>query len=213
MSHRHDLIWLRPQAPWRALTPQAQPRLREWFAAGHPAVVARRDGSEPAGALRLGVPLPAQEHKQRLTLYACATDIARQRAPLSLAEVLPHAPSRVHHPLHALGRQARELGIAPGVYGSFAWQALTGLSYVHERSDLDLLWPVADAAQADAVAAALHAWEHRHGLRADGELRLPDGAAVNWREYAGDARQLLLKSADDCALRPRESLFAASAAA
>lgn len=213
MARRHDLVWLRPQARWQALTPGAQARLREWFDAGLPAVVARRDGNEPTDAVRLGVPLPPDENKQRLALYANAADIARLRAPLGLDEVLPHAPPRARWALRSLARQARDIGLTPGVFGSFAWQALTNLSYVSETSDLDLLWPVVDAAQAEAIATMLSAWEQRHGLRADGELHLPGDAAVNWREYASDAHQVLVKSESGCALQARETLFARSTAA
>ena len=41
MYARHELVWLQSQA-WQAVTPGAQLRLAAWFAAGHPAVVARR---------------------------------------------------------------------------------------------------------------------------------------------------------------------------
>lgn len=213
MARRHDLVWLRPQAPWQALTPGAQPRLREWFDAGLPAVVARRDGSEPIGTLRLGVPLPPSEHKQRLALQAASRDFVRVRAPLSLAEVMQHAPPRARWALRALMRRARDARLNPGVYGSFAWQALTARTYVTETSDLDLLWPITHAAQAEAIVAMLAAWEQRHGLRADGELLLPGEIAVNWREYASDARQVLVKSASGCALQARDVLFARSTAA
>ncbi|MGO1071937.1 malonate decarboxylase holo-[acyl-carrier-protein] synthase [Lysobacter sp. CA199] len=213
MARRHDLVWLRPQAQWQALTPGAQSRLGEWFAAGLPAVVARRDGNEPTGALRLGVPLPPAEHKQRLALYADAADIARLRAPLSLSEVLPHAPQRTHRALRALEMHASDIDIEPGVFGSFAWQALTNRSYINETSDLDLLWSITHTAQAEAIVTRLPAWEQYHGLRADGELHLPGGIAVNWREYASDAKQVLVKHETGCALQARESLFARSAAA
>lgn len=213
MARRHDLVWLRPQAPWQAMTPGAQPRLRDWFDAGLPAVVARRDGSEPIGVLRLGVPLPPSEHKQRLALQASTRDIVRMRAPLSLAEVTPHAPPRARWALRALSRRASACGLTPGVFGSFAWQALTPYRYVTDSSDLDLLWSITDAAQAATIVAMLSAWEQRHGLRADGELLLPGDLAVNWREYAGDARQVLVKSARGCALHARDALFARSSAA
>ncbi|MFT4249258.1 MAG: malonate decarboxylase holo-[acyl-carrier-protein] synthase, partial [Pseudomonas sp.] len=173
------------------------------FAAGHPAIVARGDASEPAGTLRLGVPLPPDEGKQRLGLRLHRDEVAHTAAPPSLAAVAAASP---HPALHALARDA--CALAPRVFGSHAWQALTGLAYVGPESDLDLLWSVEDAVQADAIAALLQGWEARHGLRADGELVVPGGVAVNWREYASAARQLLVKSHHDCRLLPREALFA-----
>ncbi|MBB5865111.1 malonate decarboxylase holo-[acyl-carrier-protein] synthase [Xanthomonas sp. 3058] len=207
MTGRHALVWLRPSAPWQALTPGAQRRLQHWFAAGLPAVVARRDGSEALGTLRLGVPLPPSEDKQRLSLTAKAADIVRRAAPLQLQAVTAHAPGPMQPALQALLTQTRAHALQPRVFGSFAWQALTGLAYVHAQSDLDLLWSIATPEQAHAVVVLLQCWQHRHGLRADGELLLPDGSAVNWREYAGSAQQVLVKSDHGCRLLPRAALF------
>lgn len=207
MAARHALVWLRGDARWQALTPGAQPRLQAWFAAGHPAVVARRDGSEPEGMLRLGVPLPPAEHKQRLSLLAPVTHVCREAEPLPLGEVIDNAPEAARPALHELVRATQAAALAPRVFGSFAWQAITGLAYVRDGSDLDLLWQVEGPAQADAIAALLRDWERRHGLRADGELLLPGDLAVSWREYAGDARQVLAKSQGGCRLLPRAALF------
>ncbi|PPU75666.1 malonate decarboxylase holo-[acyl-carrier-protein] synthase [Xanthomonas cucurbitae] len=213
MAGRHALVWLRAAAQWQALTPGTQPRLQHWFAAGLPAVVARRDGSEASGAMRLGVPLPPAENKQRLALTVHVDDIARCTAPLALDAVLAHAPETAQAALQALLRQCQAEALQPRVFGSFAWQALTGLAYVHAQSDLDLLWGAETPEQAQAVVALLQRWEQRHGQRADGELLLPDDRAVNWREYAGSAQQLLVKSSNGCRLLPRAALFPVCSAA
>ncbi|CAD0306081.1 malonate decarboxylase holo-[acyl-carrier-protein] synthase [Xanthomonas hortorum] len=208
MPGRHALVWLHPDARWQALTPGAQPRLQQWFAAGLPAVVARGDGSEAPGTLRLGVPLPPSEGKQRLALSASSVDIARSTAPLLLDAVIAHAPTDAQPALQALLVQTRANALQPRVFGSFAWQALTGLAYVHAQSDLDLSWSIETPEQAHAVVTLLQRWEQRHGLRADGELLLADdGTAVNWREYAGSAQQVLVKSNHGCRLASRTALF------
>ena len=66
------------------------------------------------------------------------------------------------------------------VFGAFAWQHLTGLRYVHARSDVDLLWPIDTTAQ---PMPWLHGYRHGkpHDRRVDGELCLGGDAAVNWR--------------------------------
>ena len=86
----HDLLWLAADAPWQACTPGAQARLRDWFAAGHPAIVARGDRRDDAQLLRLGVTLPPAEGKQRLALSVGRGAVRRQRAPLTLDEVCAH---------------------------------------------------------------------------------------------------------------------------
>lgn len=208
---RHDLVWLAADAPWQARTPGAQARLRDWFAAGHPAIVARGDRSDDAQLLRLGVPLPPAEGKQRLSLSVERGAVRQQRAPLTLGEVCAQVPA-VHDwqlPLRELQALAATHGLIPRVFGAFAWQALTGLPYVQAGSDIDLLWPVPSPAQARALLADLARWEQRQGHRVDGELLLPDGDALSWRELAGDSAQLLVKALRDCRLQPRAELLQA----
>jgi phosphoribosyl-dephospho-CoA transferase len=203
---RHTLVWLSAQADWQADVTAHDRRLAAWFAQGWPAVVARRAADDPDPRVRLGVPLPPAEGRQRLGLRVALSHIERQQPPPTLHGILQRplrgAASAWHLPLQALA------AIAPArVFGAFAWQTLTGLAYVHERSDVDLLWQVDDAATADALVARLQAWEGTFARRVDGELCLPDGGAVNWREYADSARQVLVKRVDGAGLEPRKTLF------
>ncbi|MFM9786058.1 phosphoribosyl-dephospho-CoA transferase MdcG domain-containing protein, partial [Streptomyces scabiei] len=55
----------------------------------------------------------------------------------------------------ALAATLARLGAPARVFGSHGWQAVTGLAHVGPGSDVDLWVAVADAVQADAVAAAL----------------------------------------------------------
>lgn len=203
---RHTLVWLSAHAEWRADVAAQDARLAAWFAQGWPAVVARRAADDPDPRVRLGVPLPPAEDKQRLGLRVPLAHIERQVPPPTLHGLLERplqgAASAWQLPLRAMA------AIAPArVFGAFAWQTLTGLAYVHERSDVDLLWQVDHADRADALVARLQAWEGTFARRVDGELCLPDGGAVNWREYAGSARQVLVKRVDGAALESREALF------
>jgi phosphoribosyl-dephospho-CoA transferase len=204
---RHTLVWLPADSGWQAQSPALAVRLRAWFAAGHPAIVARRAPAAPIDPLVLGVPLPPDQGKQRLSLIAPAAAVLRNAPLPMLASVLSSAPLDWRPALQALQRDASRLALCPGVFGALAWQALTGLPYLHARSDVDLLWDIEDARQADAIAALLQQWEARHGLRADGELRLRDGVAFSWREYASGAARLLVKTDDDARLAMRAQLF------
>lgn len=205
---RHTLVWLPPQAA-QAVAPAQAARVSAWFGQGHPAIVARRPPATPADSLQLGVPLPPAEGKQRVAVRAPAAAVLRVAPPPSLAQTIASAPAAWRPALAALAHQAEAIELVPRVFGAFCWQALTGLAYVHETSDLDLLWEIGSVAQADAIVALLHDWEQRHRRRADGELRLPDGRAVNWREYAGGAARVLVKTEDDARLIARTTLFAA----
>lgn len=203
---RHTLVWLSAHADWRADVAAQDGRLAQWFARGWPAVVARRAADDPDPRLRLGVPLPPAEGKQRLALRVPMADVAKVQPPVSLQAVLAQplmgAPAEWSLPLQALH------AMAPArVFGAFAWQMLTGLDYVHARSDIDLLWQLTDRDAADQLVARLHAWEGTFARRVDGEFCLPDGGALNWREYASDARQVLVKRVDGAMLAHREDLF------
>jgi phosphoribosyl-dephospho-CoA transferase len=83
------------------------------------------------------------------------------------------------------------------VYGSYGWQQLTGMDYVHAKSDIDLLVEVRTVAQADQASALLCTANDAGPLRIDGELAFESGAAVAWREWlrfrSGQTEQILVK--------------------
>lgn len=178
-----------------------------------PAVVARLQGGEPEGWLRLGVPLPPAEGKQRLALVAPVDAVHARCEPVTLDDARAGAPTDWHAPLDALSRIADDVSLTPSVFGAFAWQAITGEAYVHEHSDIDLLWRPRHRGQLPALFEALAHWERDTGRRADGELLWPDGSGTNWRELADADRRTddraLLKQTHGCRLLPREAVLAA----
>lgn len=210
---RHDLVWLDPQAPWQVLTAGADARLRAWAQARLPFVVARRDPASDEHQVRLGVPLPLAEHRQRLSLRVDPSAVLRSAPPPLLTEVAADIGPTWRERLHDLVTDTATLPAAPRVFGSAAWQHLTGLPYLHDGSDLDLLWEVVDTRQADEIVAVLLQYERRHRTRLDGELRFPGDRAITWREYASGARRLMVKGDEACWLVPREALAAWKVAA
>jgi phosphoribosyl-dephospho-CoA transferase len=88
------------------------------------------------------------------------------------------------------------------VYGSAAWQAVTGAVYLREDSDLDLLLTPTTGEQ---LRLALEILGSMAGARPrlDGEIALPDGRAVAWREAASESATLLVKTLSDVSLVPR----------
>lgn len=203
---RHDLVWIHPQAAWTTLSPQGEPRLRAWVQARLPLVVARRNPAIDGAQLRLGVPLPLDEGRQRLSLRIEREAVIRHAPPLRLTEVIDALPAPWRPALQALQQRCAARDHSPRVFGSHLWQALTGLEYLHAGSDLDLLWDVQGHDHALQVCAVLGEWEALHGMRADGELRFGGGQAVNWREYASEAPQVLVKADAGCWLATRSRL-------
>ena len=87
------------------------------------------------------------------------------------------------------------------------WQHLTGLTYLSPASDLDLLWDAADPDDADRLVVSLASLDERGPVRLDGEIILPDGGGVNWREFLGTPDTLLVKTMRGVEIRPFSGAF------
>lgn len=200
---RHDLFHLPPEA-WagvlgRAWDAEARACLSHWCEHELPLVVSRQAGVAADGFVALGLPAPACWSRRRLALQVRA-DLLGRPAALPGIECVA-------------GLLSPALAAAlPGhtrIAGSFGWQHLSGLAYVHADSDIDLLLPVRDASQADALALLLAESGHQ-GHRLDGELIFPGGSAVAWREWAAVRRsatqQVLVKRLAGAALEDTAAL-------
>jgi phosphoribosyl-dephospho-CoA transferase len=211
---RHARVWLAPG--WRSalrapIPPALLAHAEAWLARGLPLVAARRDARDPA-AVALGLALPGAG-KRRVALLVSPAAVARVAPPLRLAAALGSAPAAWRTPLAALDTEARAAGLTLGVYGSLAWQHLSGAPFVTAASDVDLLAPARTPAERDAALALLrrHAADRAPAL--DGELLLPGGRAVAWREALTGAGRLLVKSADGVSLEPAGAVLGAAVAA
>ena len=206
---RHQLAYLTQDAWAEVLAAQqgaAGPDLfRSWPQRRLPLVVTRQASDAPS-MLALGWPAPPEHAKLRLALRVPLKGVAWFDEFPEAREVLPLVSRRRRPALRALLRSLESLGTCPRVYGSYGWQLLSGLSYVHAASDLDLWLAVRNEEQADA-AVDLLAGCSSLGLRVDGELFFPGGGAVAWREYAGwragRARTLLVKRLSSVAVEAR----------
>lgn len=204
---RHRLVWAAPEGA-EAADPRDGDRVRAWLAAGRPAIVRRPMPGDRHGMIPLGIPLPLAEGRRRVALAVRPDAIRRTEEPPRLSDALAAAPASWREPLALL---AAELPAAR-VYGSLAWEWLTGEAYLRPGSDLDLLVPVDGREAFDRALAALAPRAGWTAPRIDGELALPGGEAVAWRELLSDAPLLLVKGSTEAALRPRADLLAAVAA-
>lgn len=202
--------------------------LRHWAAHDLPVVVTRQPpaaAGTTAGArataapslVAVGVPAPARWGRCRIALSVPTEGVRDVVAWPTLAAIAGRLPGAVKATLTALdgGLQAA-LGRAPRVYGSHAWQAISGLPCTRTGSDLDLLLQPRDAAAAAQAVALLQAVAGPGLPRLDGELLFDDGAAVAWREWAAwhddRARQVLVKRLRSTALET-DGLWAAASTA
>lgn len=201
---RHHLVWLRPS--WRAaLRAPVAPDLLEdavrWIGRGLPAVAARRAADDDARGLCLGVALPGPG-RRRVALRVAPAAVARVTGPLALRDALVSAPGAWRDRLAALDAEARAAGLVAAVYGSLAWQHLSGERYVTEASDVDVLLAPRTAAELRAALDLFRAHLADRAPALDGELLLPGGRAVSGREVASGASRVLVKSGTTVALEP-----------
>ena len=200
---RHDLIFVSPVA-WRSWLETrddlaGEPLVIEWVDRGWP-LVARRTLPGEADGLPLGLPLPPFAGKRRLSVLIQPEDIVSTAPPPRLSAAISVAPNRWQHTLGAVVSLASRYGVEARIFGSLAWCTLTGLDYLTDTSDLDLLLPIHCGSDLVRLTADLAAIEATAPMRLDGELVRDDGAGVNWRELHTGARELLVKTTDGVAL-------------
>jgi len=206
---RHDLIFVGP-AGWRSLFAMRADLASDafvllWADKGWP-LVGRRATPGEAQGVPLGLPLPPLAGKRRLSLLMQAEDIVSAVPPPALESARGAAPLAWRPTLDALGELASRHSVEARLFGSLAWRALTGLDYVTDGSDLDLLLHVDRDTDIHGLTAELAAIEAAAPMRLDGELVRDDGAAVNWREFHAAAREVLVKTVGGVGLLDK-SLF------
>jgi phosphoribosyl-dephospho-CoA transferase len=197
---RHDWVWVGRGTHLPDLM-----EVRRHHEAGLPFVVCRNPTSTRKDQLWLGLALP---DKRRLGFCVEMSRVSRHQAPLFLREVLPVVPRSWLPLLTQLVAQLKEVGIEARVYGSTAWQAMTGTAYLREDSDLDLLLTPTTEDQLRSVLKILAPLDGARP-RLDGEIVLSVGRAVAWREAASDAATLLVKTLSEVALVPRATWVSA----
>lgn len=190
---RHSMVKV-SAAGWTAVMKRypelaSEPIIAGWANAGRPLVVRRPACSHTAGLVPLGLPLPPSHGKRRIAISLTAADIVASAPPPLLAKAATAAPAAWRETIERL----LELLPETRSYGSLAWEHLTGLSYLSDGSDLDLLWPLPSADHAGALLSGIARIAKQAPMRLDGEITGPAGG-VQWRELTGtDADEILVK--------------------
>lgn len=208
---RHSFVWLDAAAVAQSGRRVADSETRDvvlaWLAAGRPAVRARDARNPLVGSISLGIATPPDAGKRRIALTVPVhARVSSAPAPL-LASVIETSGAH-RSALLELQRRGDDAGLRFRVFGSFAWQYATGLIYVTDTSDLDVLWYPRHERELLAAIAVLSRWEKDCGMRADGEAIFPDGGAVSWREWTNAGVTVLVKSIRGARLSTRAACLA-----
>jgi phosphoribosyl-dephospho-CoA transferase len=209
MLRRHDLVQVEPAA-WDAML-RCHPALldlplvADWARRGWPVIVRRRMVGDCVDGVPAALPLPPCHGKRRLAFSFMAAV-----PPVLLCEAARTTPTAWQSVVAAVLDISDTVKITPRVFGALLWEHATGLPYLTAKSDLDLLWSISDEPTAVLLVERLLKLEAESPVRLDGELELPDGAGVNWRELAhnSDQRsQVLIKTMDGVEVRTKAALF------
>ena len=208
---RHDLLRVEPRVWSQVLSTRPQlaaiPQVAQWATRGWPLIVRRHiQGDDPA-MIPVGLPLPPANGKLRLTAQISPKDVSERLLPLTLRRVREETPLSWRATVDALLELADQTGVEPCVFGSLLWQRFTGLAYLSAGSDLDLLWPTADPETTAQLVRGLAGIEQNSPVRFDGEILLPDGGGVQWREWQGSAVEVLVKTGAGVRLCAKRDLF------
>jgi phosphoribosyl-dephospho-CoA transferase len=187
---RHDLLQV-DEAAWDAalgahpcfteLPSPARDLVVAWARNAWPVIVRRLRPGDSAGYAPAALPLPPSVGKQRLAFILPAESVA-VRGPVLLREAAEAAPKTWQPVISSLVQLGETFGTPARVFGALLWEHVTGLHYLGPQSDLDLLWAPPDMEAATALVRALRRVEGAGPIRLDGEMLLPSGAGVQWRE-------------------------------
>lgn len=209
---RHDLAYIRAGSSFNFLCGAGSKELvaavSAWIAVGHPLVVCRQwNDSEQ---VQLALTLPTSQGRQRVAARFKHEDLIRVSPAVEIRHCLAGLDTHAAQVLSELNSLLQKCGASVGVFGSLAWESITGESYRHAASDVDLICDVASHLQLDACLNALEEAASKLAFRLDGELRFPNGEAVAWRELANHCNspqaKILVKGPVDVSLKPVSSL-------
>ncbi|NBD08862.1 malonate decarboxylase holo-[acyl-carrier-protein] synthase [Corallococcus silvisoli] len=210
---RHDWVFLGPGWEEHLRSPPGPdvlPRVTAWREQGRPFAVARQDVPDRDDEVRLSLTLPDRRH---LSLHVAMQAVERWLAPPTLQEALEAAPAAWRPALDDVVALGAALDLTVGVFGSLAWQHRSGESFLRPLSDVDLLFTPARWSDVERLLFGLEAVSRRHSVvRLDGEVVLPDGGAVSWRELALEPERIWVtgpRGASPRTLRELRALFPA----
>lgn len=224
---RHKLLVVRSDV-WRGICADALVGLDDaytkaivldWAFQGWPLICRRPYENEQkdidAGGVAVGLPLPPVMGKKRLGFivpsYALSS-FSGASWPRSNVSRPGLTPARLND-IRLLTELGTKHGLFPEAAGSLLWEILTGLPYLSETSDFDVMWrlPASKIEDPEVLAAFLADLDQaasKLSVRLDGEVVFPNDRAVQWQELhsARPDDEVLVKTLTTVELVPARTL-------
>ncbi|PWC36587.1 malonate decarboxylase holo-[acyl-carrier-protein] synthase [Azospirillum sp. TSO35-2] len=169
--------------------PDVEDRVRDVFlATAVPGIVCTPKAALPAGRIQIGVSFPFREDgvRVRSAVALPCGGVGKVHTPWDVAGRIGAGAFPAAEELLELVELGRAHGIAVGLFGSAALQALTGLPYMEPRSDIDAVVVARSAAGLRSFHAALADFAGRHNRSCDVEVAVPGGLGIKLTELVSD---------------------------
>lgn len=154
--------------------------MKQWIAEGRAFVCPRQ--APDANTMQLGLAFLDAGVKHRAFIQARYQDFLHEEPPHQLEDCLDLFSEREAVVLRKLVEKLKSVGIPLFVFGSVAWEKVSGASYRTEKSDLDILCDVTTMNDLRFVTEAFSEADYQLPFSIDGEIRFPEGRCVNWLE-------------------------------
>lgn len=201
---RHDVVWLSErscravaESMRRSATAGAE-RMAALFVTGEiPAIIRRSAPCDGAGT-GIGISFPLFEAGCRLRFAAsvAAEGIRQLQTPYDIID-LPFDPcSRPFKVLAEIRQALPGWHGRIGVFGASALQIVTGLPYLREGSDLDLVLEGGSPDELSEAHRVLEEHEASSGIRIDAEVIVGRKFGIKLRELMSKQKTMLAKTID-----------------
>jgi phosphoribosyl-dephospho-CoA transferase len=170
--------------------------VKQWLSEGRAFVCPRQNLR--SDLMQLGLVFVDGGIKHRAFIQARYQDVLRGDSPHRLEDVLDMFAKSEADVLRGLVETLNSAGLPIYVFGSVAWEKISGKPYRTDKSDLDLLCDVETFLDLRIVIDAFNAADINLPFNIDGEIRFVNDDCANWREVSAalghhDEMEVLVK--------------------
>ena len=159
-----------------------------------PAILCRQENPEP-GMVKVGWSSWLREDGRRLRFASAVPEACVEHliTPYEVFAMETDWPEELRGALEELRRLGNACGISFGIIGAAGMQILTGRSYLHEASDLDLIVPYHADLDLRVLYARCGDVSERYSRPLDIELVFPGFGGVKLAEWVSAQKTVLVK--------------------